>query len=67
LAGIEANQKLIALDAEDVQKLDHLAKDGKQRRVNSPPWGTDFVSAVADRLVPCSLVVCNLNISSLSN
>jgi glycerol 2-dehydrogenase (NADP+) len=39
---IEANQKLIALDAEDVQKLDHLAKDGKQRRVNSPPWGTDF-------------------------
>jgi hypothetical protein len=38
--------KIISIDNEDVQKLDNLAKDGKQRRVNSPPWGTDFVCLI---------------------
>ncbi|EKC97888.1 aldo-keto reductase [Trichosporon asahii var. asahii CBS 8904] len=39
---IDANAKVIKLDADDMKQLDGLAADGKQRRFVSPPWGTDF-------------------------
>lgn len=41
-AGIESNLKVIKLDSEDVKALDGLAAAGKQQRVNTPAWGTDF-------------------------
>ncbi|KAK6908077.1 aldo-keto reductase [Kwoniella mangroviensis CBS 10435] len=39
---IESNLKAIKLDASEVEQLDKLAESGKQTRVNSPPWGSDF-------------------------
>lgn len=39
---IESNLKVIKLDSEDVKALDGLAAAGKQQRVNTPAWGTDF-------------------------
>ena len=39
---IESNLKTIKLDQEDLDALNKLAEDGKQQRITSPPWGTDF-------------------------
>ncbi|KAL7423039.1 hypothetical protein Q5752_002338 [Cryptotrichosporon argae] len=39
---IADNLKVITLDADDMAALDGLAAQGKQARVVSPPWGTDF-------------------------
>ncbi|WRT67888.1 uncharacterized protein IL334_004862 [Kwoniella shivajii] len=39
---IEANLHVIKLEKDEVEKLDKLAENGKQTRVNSPPWGSDF-------------------------
>jgi hypothetical protein len=41
---IESNLQTINLPAEDIDELNKLATEGgKQQRINSPPWGTDFV------------------------
>jgi glycerol 2-dehydrogenase (NADP+) len=45
-SGIEVNLKVIKLDVDDMAKLDGMAEGGKQRRVNTPPWMTDFVGSV---------------------
>lgn len=42
---IESNLNVVKLDQEDIDALNKLAEDGKQQRINSPPWGTDFVSS----------------------
>ncbi|CAD6580212.1 MAG: hypothetical protein TREMPRED_002690 [Tremellales sp. Tagirdzhanova-0007] len=39
---IEANLKVIKLNQEDMAQLDNMAEGGKQQRVNTPPWMTDF-------------------------
>ncbi|WWC88488.1 uncharacterized protein L201_003399 [Kwoniella dendrophila CBS 6074] len=39
---IESNLKTIKLDQNEIDTLDKLAESGKQTRVNSPPWGSDF-------------------------
>lgn len=37
--------KTIQLDQEDLDALNKLADEGgKQQRITSPPWGSDFVS-----------------------
>lgn len=36
------NQKVIPLSAEDIQAIDAMAANGKQRRVNTPKWGWDL-------------------------
>jgi glycerol 2-dehydrogenase (NADP+) len=44
-ARIESNLQFTKLDKEDIEELDKLADEGgKQQRITSPPWGTDFVS-----------------------
>jgi glycerol 2-dehydrogenase (NADP+) len=44
-ARIESNLKTIQLDQEDLDALNKLADEGgKQQRITSPPWGSDFVS-----------------------
>ena len=42
-SGIETNLKVIKLDGHDMAALDTMAEGGKQQRVNTPPWNTDFV------------------------
>jgi glycerol 2-dehydrogenase (NADP+) len=39
---ITDNLKVILLDKEDMQKLDGMAANGKQQRVNTPKWGWDL-------------------------
>lgn len=39
---ISSNMQVVNLDKEDMTKLDGLAQGGKQQRVNTPAWGTDF-------------------------
>jgi glycerol 2-dehydrogenase (NADP+) len=34
--------KVVELSKEEMKTLDGLAAGGKQQRVNTPPWGTDF-------------------------
>ena len=38
---ISDNQKTVGLSKDEVAALDGLAAQGKQARINSPPWGTD--------------------------
>lgn len=38
---ISSNKEILNLDQEDIAGLDALAAQGKQQRINSPPWGTD--------------------------
>ncbi|WWC98840.1 hypothetical protein V866_005733 [Kwoniella sp. B9012] len=39
---ITDNRKVIKLSAEDVEKLDALAANGKAKRINTPLWGWDL-------------------------
>jgi glycerol 2-dehydrogenase (NADP+) len=39
---IESNLQVVTLSKEEMAKLDGLAAAGKQQRVNTPNWGTDF-------------------------
>ncbi len=43
IVGIEQNLKVVKLDEEDMKTLNSMAEGGKQQRVNTPPWNTDFV------------------------
>ena len=38
---ISDNLQTVSLDKEDMAGLDGLAAEGKQARINCPPWGTD--------------------------
>ena len=46
-ARIVDNLRAIDLDEAEVNALDALAANGKQKRVNTPLWGHDLVSAPA--------------------
>lgn len=36
------NQKVVPLSAQDIAKIDEMAANGKQKRVNTPKWGWDL-------------------------
>ena len=44
-SGIADNLKVIKLDDEDMKTLNEMAGAGKQKRVNTPLFGWDLVSA----------------------
>ncbi|KAK4687054.1 hypothetical protein P7C73_g3062, partial [Tremellales sp. Uapishka_1] len=39
---IESNLNVVKLEQSDIQALNKMAEGGKQQRINTPPWGTDF-------------------------
>jgi glycerol 2-dehydrogenase (NADP+) len=39
---ITDNMKVVELSKDEMVTLDGLAAGGKQQRINTPPWGTDF-------------------------
>ncbi len=43
-ARIEQNLKVVALPKEDMDLLNSMAANGKQKRVNTPAWRSDLVS-----------------------
>ena len=64
---IESNLQTINLPAEDIEELNKLATEGgKQQRINSPPWGTDFVrlSSGAGEPVRCVWLTPRVSLTS---